>query len=165
MLFQQRPKTSVPSRPAKRASATRIHSSIDRFRTCWPLVEISLKVSCSFWSYIPVLILSFSLIAQTDNGGGGRSFKNAPLDTESFKIGHTSAGILTMVNTGGTIDSKFAITSQPIEWINNNFVVVGHITEGMSVFRAIEDVGSPNGQMSKEVRIVASGQIISSRAP
>ena len=59
-------------------------------------------------------------------------------------------------NTNG---SQFFITTVATPWLDGKHAIFGKVLEGMDVVKAIEAVGSQSGKTSKEVRILASGEL------
>ena len=93
-------------------------------------------------------------------GTGGESIYGAKFPDENFKVKHKTAGYLSMANAGpNTNGSQFFITTVPTPWLDGKHSIFGKVLEGMDVVKAIEAVGSQSGKTSKEVRILASGEI------
>jgi len=94
------------------------------------------------------------------NGTGGESIYGEKFRDENFTLQHTGPGILSMANAGpNTNGSQFFICTVDTDWLNGKHVVFGSVSSGMDVVRAIEQVGSRNGQTSREVLIADCGQI------
>ena len=65
-----------------------------------------------------------------------------------------------MANAGpDTNGSQFFITTVQTSWLDGKHVVFGKVVKGMSVVKAIEEVGSDNGSTSKKVVITDSGAL------
>ena len=65
-----------------------------------------------------------------------------------------------MANSGrNTNGSQFFLTTAKTAWLDCKHVVFGRVTEGMSVVKAIEKVGSQSGTTSKKVVVVDSGEL------
>jgi len=102
----------------------------------------------------------FRQIIVIGNGMGGESIYGGKFNDENFKIKHKFPGYLSMANAGpNTQGSQFFITTVPTPWLDGKHVVFGKVLEGMDVVKAVEAVGSQSGKTSKEVRILASGEI------
>jgi len=94
------------------------------------------------------------------NGTGGKSIYGTKFADENFALKHTGAGILSMANAGpNTNGSQFFLCTADTAWLDGKHVVFGSVTEGMSVVKAIEKVGSNSGRTSQQVAIAASGQL------
>ena len=94
------------------------------------------------------------------SGVGGESIYGSKFNDENFQLHHTGPGLLSMANAGpNTNGSQFFITTVATSWLNGRHTVFGRVLEGMDIVKKIEAVGSPSGQPSKEVVIVASGEL------
>jgi cyclophilin family peptidyl-prolyl cis-trans isomerase len=94
------------------------------------------------------------------DGTGGESIYGLKFPDENFKLKHTSAGLLSMANSGpGSNGSQFFITTVKTSWLDGKHVVFGAVIEGMDVVSAIEKLGSGSGRPSKTVTIADSGEL------
>ncbi|XP_027112042.1 peptidyl-prolyl cis-trans isomerase CYP21-1-like [Coffea arabica] len=99
------------------------------------------------------------------NGRGNASIYGRTFPDENFKIKHSHAGIVSMVNSGPDSNgSQFFITTVKTYWLDGEHVAFGKVIEGMDTVFAIEGgAGTYSGKPRKKVIIVDSGEIPKSR--
>ena len=75
------------------------------------------------------------------DGTGSISIYGDKFEDENFSLGHDSAGLLSMANSGpGTNGCQFFITLQPCEFLDGKHVVFGKVVDGLLTLRKMENV-------------------------
>lgn len=93
------------------------------------------------------------------NGTGGESIYGDKFDDENFRLPHSSAGLLSMANSGpNTNGSQFFITCKATPHLNRKHVVFGRVVEGLSVMRQVEALPVSAADLPlQKVEILRSG--------
>ncbi|KAF5443797.1 hypothetical protein F2P56_036325 [Juglans regia] len=99
------------------------------------------------------------------DGRGYESIYGVTFPDENFKIKHSHAGVVSMVNSGSDSNgSQFFITTVKASWLDGEHVVFGKVIQGMDTVFAIEGgAGTYSGKPRKKVVIADSGEIPKSR--
>lgn len=112
-----------------------------------------------FHRVVPDFVCQGGDITKHD-GTGGRSIYGEKFEDESFSVKHTGPGLLSMANKGrDTNNSQFFITLKKAEHLDFKHVVFGFVKDGMDTVKKIESFGSPEGSVSRRIRITECGQI------
>eukprot|EP00591_Stephanopyxis_turris_P008149 CAMPEP_0195527568 /NCGR_PEP_ID=MMETSP0794_2-20130614/29327_1 /TAXON_ID=515487 /ORGANISM="Stephanopyxis turris, Strain CCMP 815" /LENGTH=255 /DNA_ID=CAMNT_0040658509 /DNA_START=69 /DNA_END=836 /DNA_ORIENTATION=+ len=96
------------------------------------------------------------------NGTGGESIYGQTFKDEwdNGYVAHSIPGLLSSANCGrDTNGSQFFLTTAVTSWLDLKHVVFGKVEDGMDVVKAVEKVGSGNGQCYKSVIIADCGEI------
>lgn len=95
------------------------------------------------------------------DGRGNTSIYGGTFPDENFKIKHSHAGVVSMVNSGPDSNgSQFFITTVKASWLDEEHVVFGKVIQGMDTVYAIEGgAGTYSGKPRKKVFISDSGEI------
>ncbi|KAK5666236.1 Peptidyl-prolyl cis-trans isomerase-like 1 [Batrachochytrium dendrobatidis] len=82
------------------------------------------------------------------DGTGATSIYGDKFPDENFQLKHSSAGLLSMANSGpNTNGSQFFITCAKCDFLDGKHVVFGRVIDGLLVLRKIENV--PTGANNK----------------
>lgn len=113
-----------------------------------------------FHRIIPGFMIQGGDIVHGD-GKGGESVYGGAFPDESFKIKHSHAGVVSMVNSGPDSNgSQFFITTVKASWLDGEHVVFGKVIQGMDTVYAIEGgAGTYSGKPRKKVIIADSGEV------
>ncbi|KAJ9189587.1 hypothetical protein P3X46_000861 [Hevea brasiliensis] len=95
------------------------------------------------------------------DGRGSDSIYGNTFGDENFKIKHSHAGVVSMVNSGSDSNgSQFFITTVKASWLDGEHVVFGKVIQGMDTVYAIEGgAGTYSGKPRKKVVIADCGEI------
>lgn len=95
------------------------------------------------------------------DGRGSESIYGGTFRDENFRIKHSHAGVVSMVNSGPDSNgSQFFITTVKASWLDGEHVVLGKVIQGMDIVYTIEGgAGTYNGKPRKKVVISDSGEI------
>lgn len=95
------------------------------------------------------------------DGKGSDSIYGSIFPDENFKIKHSHAGVVSMVNSGPNSNgSQFFISTIKTSWLDGEHVVFGKVIQGMDTVYAIEGgAGTYSGKPRKKVIIADSGEI------
>ncbi|CAI5452017.1 unnamed protein product [Caenorhabditis angaria] len=94
------------------------------------------------------------------NGTGGESIYGHKFEDENFDLKHTGLGCVSMANAGpNTNGSQFFICTVDTPWLDGGHVVFGQVTDGISIVKKIEKIGSRSGAPSKVVSIADCGEL------
>lgn len=95
------------------------------------------------------------------DGRGSESIYGSTFPDENFKLKHSSAGVVSMANSGPDSNgSQFFITTVKASWLDGQHVVFGRVIQGMDTVYAVEGgAGTYSGKPRKKVKIIDSGEI------
>ncbi|XP_057783197.1 peptidyl-prolyl cis-trans isomerase CYP21-1-like isoform X2 [Salvia miltiorrhiza] len=113
-----------------------------------------------FHRIIPGFMIQGGDIVSGD-GRGNQSIYGGTFRDENFKLKHSHAGVVSMVNSGPDSNgSQFFITTVKTYWLDGEHVVFGKVIDGMDTVYAIEGgAGTYSGNPRKKVIIVDSGEL------
>ncbi|KAL0365657.1 UNVERIFIED_CONTAM: Peptidyl-prolyl cis-trans isomerase CYP21-1 [Sesamum angustifolium] len=113
-----------------------------------------------FHRIIPGFVIQGGDIVSGD-GRGNQSIYGGTFRDENFKLKHSHAGVLSMVNSGPDSNgSQFFISTVKAYWLDGEHVVFGKVIDGMDTVYAIEgSAGTYSGKPRKKVIVTDSGEI------
>jgi len=99
------------------------------------------------------------------DGTGSFSIYGDKFPDENFIEKHTSAGLLSMANSGpNTNGSQFFVTTAKCDFLDGKHVVFGKVIDGMLTLRKIENVPTgPNNRPKLVVKVVGKQSFPQSR--
>ncbi|KAA0067560.1 peptidyl-prolyl cis-trans isomerase CYP21-1 [Cucumis melo var. makuwa] len=99
------------------------------------------------------------------DGKGYGSIYGGTFAYENFRIKHSHAGVVSMVNSGPDSNgSQFFITTIKSSWLDGEHIVFGKVIQGMNYVYAIEgEAGTYSGKPRKKVTIANSREIPKSK--
>ncbi|KAL0356589.1 UNVERIFIED_CONTAM: Peptidyl-prolyl cis-trans isomerase CYP21-1 [Sesamum calycinum] len=117
-----------------------------------------------FHRIIPGFVIQGGDIVSGD-GRGNQSIYGGTFRDENFKLKHSHAGVLSMVNSGPDSNgSQFFISTVKAYWLDGEHVVFGKVIDGMDTVYAIEgSAGTYSGKPRKKVIVADSGEIPKSK--
>ncbi|QUC23304.1 uncharacterized protein UV8b_07545 [Ustilaginoidea virens] len=100
------------------------------------------------------------------DGTGGESIYGSKFEDEAFPLKHEKPFLLSMANAGpNTNGSQFFITTVPTPHLDGKHVVFGHVLNGKSVVRQVENLKTEAGDKpSKEALISDCGELTGEEA-
>ncbi|KIH46464.1 peptidyl-prolyl cis-trans isomerase, cyclophilin-type [Ancylostoma duodenale] len=84
------------------------------------------------------------------DGRGGESIYGNKFEDENFKLNHSGFGCVSMANAGPDTNGS---------QLDGKHVVFGQVTDGLSVVKKIESMGSRSGRPKEKVTIADCGEI------
>ncbi|XP_067950906.1 peptidyl-prolyl cis-trans isomerase H-like [Watersipora subatra] len=116
--------------------------------------------NCTFHRVIKDFMIQGGDFVHND-GTGLASIYGGKFADENFRTKHTSAGLLSMANSGPDSNGcQFFITCASCDFLDNKHVVFGRVIDGMLVVRKIENVPvGPNNRPKLNVVISQCGQM------
>ncbi|KAI8924265.1 U snRNP-associated cyclophilin-like protein [Entophlyctis helioformis] len=95
------------------------------------------------------------------DGTGSMSIYGGQFADENFQLKHSSAGLLSMANSGPNSNGcQFFITCAKCEFLDNKHVVFGRVIDGLLVLRKIENVPTgANNRPKLPVLIAECGEM------
>jgi len=97
---------------------------------------------------------------ENEDGSGGESIYGGTFEDENLRVKFKKPGMLAMANGGpGTNGSQFFITTCKADHLSHKCVGFGEVLEGYEVVKAIEAIGTEEGEPSQTAVISDCGEI------
>jgi len=113
-----------------------------------------------FHRIIPDFCLQGGQTFENDEGSGGESIYGPTFDDENLRVKFKKPGMLAMANGGpDTNGSQFFITCCKADHLSHKCVGFGEVLEGFEVIKALESIGTEEGEPMEEAVIADCGEI------
>eukprot|EP00440_Ansanella_granifera_P075355 gb/GFBE01081777.1/.p1 GENE.gb/GFBE01081777.1/~~gb/GFBE01081777.1/.p1 ORF type:complete len:457 (+),score=125.66 gb/GFBE01081777.1/:1-1371(+) len=113
-----------------------------------------------FHRVLPGFCIQGGQTFENEEGSGGESIYGPTFEDELLRVQFKSEGMLAMANGGpNTNGSQFFITTAKAEHLNWKSVGFGEVLDGYEVVRAIESIGTDDGEPIENAVIVDCGEL------
>jgi len=113
-----------------------------------------------FHRVIPGFCVQGGQTFENEEGSGGESIYGQAFEDENLRVKFKSAGMLAMANGGPDSNgSQFFITTAEADHLSFKCVGFGEVIEGMQVVRAIESIGTLNGEVKQNAVVLDCGML------
>jgi len=113
-----------------------------------------------FHRVLPGFCIQGGQTFENEEGSGGESIYGMTFEDENLRVKFASKGMLAMANGGpNTNGSQFFITTSSADHLNFKTVGFGEVIDGYEVVRAIESIGTDEGEPIENAIIADCGML------
>ncbi|KAF2482218.1 putative peptidyl-prolyl cis-trans isomerase [Neohortaea acidophila] len=115
---------------------------------------------CKFHRVVKDFVIQGGDFINGDGTGSISIYGTKTFADENFKLGHDTAGLLSMANGGPNSNGcQFFITTVPTPFLNGKHCVFGKVIDGLDTVKKIENVRTRSEKPAQDVVIAQCGEM------